>query len=362
MTEPADPHHHFSHRQLLKPDTAAPGRLDAIVVPTNRPISYLRESMRLARELDCLLLVLCSTWSNAGLVISEAARAEVPTIAVDVPPRVRLPRPTADDVLLDTPFRSRSDTSMKRNIGLAVARMMDGWQAILFLDDDITVTADDVRGAAGLLADYDAVGLANTGFPDNSVVCHANREVSGQQFQDTFIGAGALLVPAGGRSHFPHVYNEDWFFLFEHIRERRVALTGEAAQRVYDPFDKPARARRQEFGDCLAEGVFELLDDGRDLADAGLDFWRDYLGRREAFIAAVMQRLPTIEVEDERRARMTESLRAAQNSRAEITPELCVRYLEAWQHDRKVWGDFLADLPEFDSVRSALRHLKLVLP
>ncbi|MFG2038080.1 hypothetical protein [Dactylosporangium sp. NPDC048998] len=326
-------------------------------MPTNRPVDRVRDAMRLARELDCLLLVLCSRWSSASLVISEAARADVSAVAVDVPPRARLPRLNADEVLRETPFRSRTDTSMKRNIALAVAHMMPDWRSVLFLDDDIAVTADDVRGAAGLLAEYDAVGLANAGFPDNSVVCHANREVGG--VQDTFIGGGALLVPATSRSYFPHVYNEDWFFLFDHIRERRVAITGRAEQKEYDPFDGPTRARRQEFGDCLAEGVFELLDDGRELADAGLDFWRDYLARRGAFIAGILQRAHGLPLPPEQRKKMADALHAAQNSRAEITPELCVQYLDAWRRDRAAWEEFLEALPKLSDVHAALKHLSL---
>ncbi|WP_433211154.1 hypothetical protein ACQP00_49945 [Dactylosporangium sp. CS-047395] len=369
----AEPHHHSSHRQLLRPDRAGPGSLDAIIVPTNRPVSFISAAMRLAGELDCLLLVLCSRWSTASLVINEADRAGVRAVAVDVPPRARLPRPGADALLAGRtaaprsgstagprawrrrglPFRSRTDTSMKRNVGLAVAHMMPGWRAVLFLDDDVAVSADDVRGAAGLLGEYDAVGLENTGYPDNSVVCHANRAVGA--VQDTFIGGGALLVPTSSRSYFPNVYNEDWFFLFEHIRERRVAVTGLADQKAYDPFDGPGRARRQEFGDCLAEGVFELLDDGRDLADAGHGFWSDYLDRRGAFIDGIMAQLPP----DAEGVRMRRALRAAQESREKITPQLCVDYLAAWQRDRQAWDDFLAGLPKLSDVHAALRHLSL---
>ncbi|WP_432980619.1 hypothetical protein [Dactylosporangium sp. CA-233914] len=357
MTEPVDPHHHFSHRQLLTPDRLAPGwldgRVDAIIVPTNRPVTFVRSVLRLAHELDCLVLVLCSRWSSASLVGSEADRAEVRAVAVDVPPRARLPRPSADDLLRTKPFRGRTDTSLKRNIGLAVAQMMPGWRAVLFLDDDVAVTAEDVRAAAGLLGEYDIVGLANAGFPDNSVVCHANRAVGG--VQDTFIGGGAMVVPASTRSFFPNVYNEDWFFVFDYVRRRRVAVTGLAVQKPYDPFDGPTRARRQEFGDVLAEGVFELLDDGRDLSCAGVDFWRDYLDRRGAFVEGIAKRLPPTE----QGLRILRSLEAANSSRELITPELCVRYLNAWLHDRLAWQEYLSGLPLLGDVHAALKHLSL---
>src|SRR5437016_6213547 len=72
-------------------------------------------------------------------------------------------------------FERRTDVSLKRNIGLAVARMA-GWQRLMFLDDDIVVEEPDhIRKAGALLGTFGAVGLANNGFPDNSVVCHANR-------------------------------------------------------------------------------------------------------------------------------------------------------------------------------------------
>lgn len=366
MTQPADPRHHYSHTKLLSEATAVPGTVDAVIVPTNRKVGFLQRAMRLAGDLDCLLIVLCSRWSHARPVLGAAAAAGVRAVAVDVPPRAGLPQLETDDLLDDTSFSGRTDTSMKRNIGLAVAHMMPDWRAVLFLDDDITVTADDVRGAAGLLADYAAVGLTNAGFPDNSVVCHANREVGGTQ--DTFIGGGALVVPARSRSYFPHVYNEDWFFLFEHVRDRRVAVTGRAEQKEYDPYRSAKRARRQEFGDCLAEGVFELLDDGRGLAEAGVDFWRDYLTRREAFIAGILDRtrhMPMPRAKRERaaaqakRERMVAALTTAQASRAEITPKLCVRYLDAWQRDRLAWAAFLDRVPPLGNVQEALRHLSL---
>jgi hypothetical protein len=239
---------------------------------------------------------------------------------------------------------------MKRNLGLAVARMMPSWRALLFLDDDVTASADDVRAAAGLLRDFDAVGLENTGYPDNSVVYHARRAAG--EGQDTFIGGGALLVPAGCRAHFPTVYNEDWFFLLDAVRARRVALSGRAEQRDYDPFDRPSRARDQEFGDCLAEGLYALLDVGRGVADAlELDFWRDYLTRRAELIAGIARRSQRPEIRD--------SLLAAQAALANVTPELCVKFLAAWQSDQGGWESFIDGLPALDDVAAALDHLGL---
>jgi hypothetical protein len=89
-----------------------------------------------------------------------------------------------------------SDLSLKRNIGLAVARMV-GWDRVLFLDDDIIdVNPSHIRAAASLLGSHDVVGLKNVGFHDNSVVCHALRRVERSlgMKQDTFVGGGAMAV------------------------------------------------------------------------------------------------------------------------------------------------------------------------
>ena len=214
------PRHRDSHRRLIHRDVSPEGwaQVDAVVVPATRPAPGLTPALKLAAALDCPLLALCSRGTAAAEVRDFAAETGVDAVALDLPQPSTLPDLLTTALLADGPFARHSDTSLKRNIGLAVTRMT-GWRRILFLDDDIDgVDADAVRRAATLLPAYGAVGLENTGYPDNSVVCHANRD-TGNTGQDTFVGAGALLVP--GRqvtSFFPDVYNEDWFFLLATCR------------------------------------------------------------------------------------------------------------------------------------------------
>jgi hypothetical protein len=368
----AAPTHHASHRALLRPAWLSWRRraaLDAIIVPSAREAGAVLHAGRIARELDSALIVLASRSAKSADIHDQLAPLKLKRLyVVDVPADLgeRLPAFHTSKILAREAMARTTDVSAKRNVGLAVARMA-GLRRVLFLDDDMRIPRPaDLKVAAGLLRKHDAVGLRLGGFPDNSVVCHANREVGGTQ--DTFIGGGALVVPARSRSYFPHVYNEDWFFLFEHVRDRRVAVTGRAEQKEFDPFRNAKRARRQEFGDCLAEGVFELLDDGRGLAEAGVDFWRGYLARREAFIAGILDRtrhMPMPRAKRERaaaqakRERMVAALTTAQASRAEITPKLCVRYLDAWQRDRLSWAAFLQRVPPLGDARAALRHLGL---
>ncbi|HEX2130329.1 MAG TPA: hypothetical protein VHH15_02135, partial [Actinophytocola sp.] len=209
---------------------------------------------------------------------------------------------------------------------------------IVFLDDDITVPdPEDLRVAAGLTDEHAVVGLHVDGCPDNSVVCHAYREANGPQ--GTFIGGGALAVGAAAtRSFFPNIYNEDWFFLLdERGLLRPSALTGNVRQEEYNPFAKPQRARSEELGDLLAEGLFSLLDVGKTTRDATYSFWRGFLGQRSRFISDVITMVNGADLDEHRRAQMIAALTAAKSQCVSIRADQCVRYLDAWRRDRIRW-------------------------
>ena len=84
------------------------------------------------------------------------------------------------------------DLSIKRNLGLLLARML-GWQRIFFMDDDIRdVTPADLYATVAVLGHHRSAGMMVTDFPDNSVVCHAHRQTGAAQ--DTFVSGSALAV------------------------------------------------------------------------------------------------------------------------------------------------------------------------
>lgn len=346
MTKTASRYHRGSHNSLLTRAAtieSVPKDVDAIIVPTARPPVYLRNTIAVARELGCTLVALCSGRSHAREVERLARNAAVKVVAVDTGPVLAgaLPRFATTEMLRCTKFNRRTDTSSKRNLGLVLAAVA-GWKRIVFLDDDISVPVPGhLRDAAGLLAQHATVGLTNGGFPDNSVVCHAYRESGGPQ--ETFIGGGALAVAANSFSaFFPSIYNEDWFFLLDDDRLRPSAVTkGVAVQSPYDPYSDVRRARSEELGDCLAEGIFALLDVGDRIQDATARYWRDFLTRRRLFIDEVIGGVRAMDTDPAKRALMIEALKAARGRSWRIEPELCVQYLRAWQADRDTWRRFL---------------------
>jgi hypothetical protein len=281
----------------------------------------------------------------------------------------------------ETSHRPALDTSLKRNIGVLLARIQ-GWRRIVFLDDDVSVPrASDLLRLANLLDRYHAVGLAihgypdgypighpdgyPDGYPDNSVVCHAHREAGGGQ--DTFLGGGALAVDPtrANMSFFPTIYNDDWFFLLKKTGLHNVALTGRAIQREYDPFRRPERAYDEEFGDVMAEGVFWLLDQRRHLSDADSSYWGQWLDGRRRFIEDILARI-TVRAQEsqapedrDKCQRIIAALNEAERRRADISPWQCEDYLRTWETDLADWQTMLAQLPSEDSPKRALAHLDL---
>jgi hypothetical protein len=362
MSENDTPFHHGSHRKLLQSPASVrqgPG-VDAIIVPTARRPAYLAGAAELAETLGCTLVTLHSgIWTTAA----KAARrieADIDLIAIDVPESARLNLPSwATSRVLDGPvFARRSDLSAKRNLALMLGHMLN-WSQLLFLDDDITqLKSADVRAASGLLGSYHAVGLQIIGFPDHSVVCHAFRQAGGKQ--QSFIGGGALAVDIRrSKSFFPDIYNDDWFFLLDGVRGLQpTAVTGEVVQYPYDPFRSPDRARAEELGDVLAEGIYWLLDKGRSIIDADTDHWAWFLEQRCQFITDVLK---MVEADDALapadRVRRIDALKGSLGRLALITPELCKEYLRAWAVDRKRWLRHVGKLPAGQSREAALGAL-----
>lgn len=366
-------HHHGSHRQLLSEHGAYPdpADVDAIIVPTARNAAMLDTAIALASKLDSTLVVLCSRSSTADDAVARSAHEGVRLVAIDIDdmPAGVVPAFETCAVLAGTGFERLTDTSLKRNLGLLLSRLI-GWRRIVFLDDDIKIPEPmDLRDAAGMTDHYAGVGLVTDpveGMPDNSVVCHAFRAAGGEQ--DVFIGGGALAIGAASMtSFFPNIYNEDWFFLLDDDGLRPTATTGTAVQKAYDPF-RTARAEMEELGDCLAEGLYWLLDNGRSLRDATEDHWRTSLGRRVEFIDDVLEMAAGMD-DAALRTRVRRSLMAARARCLSIRPELCVRYVEAWHADRVRWRRHLDDLdrlriprvpdrrPTVEEVRKMFRSL-----
>ena len=346
--DPTSRYHRGSHRELLAqaPRLRHPSaRVDALLVPTHRSVEHLNTAIRLAAELDCTLVALCSDQITKDDIASHAVSRDVDLVSIDTTkiPVGLMPTFATNTLLAGHLLERTADTSLKRNLGLLLSRLI-GWHRALFLDDDIAVPdTNHLRSAAHHLDTYASVGLDNIGWPDNSVVCHAYRETHGQQ--KTFIGSGALAFSGTTENaFFPQIYNEDWFFLLDKVSQRRVAVTGEVFQEHYDPYSDIHRAQSEEFGECLAEGLFWRLDHGLATHNTDHDFWTDFLNRRRAFIDEVRHRVTRLVSDPARRSTMLEVLATSRTCAETITPRLCLDYLRRWERDRTAWAEHLETL------------------
>ena len=357
-----------THAELLARDvsvvaTQRTPALDAIVVPASRPAANLRHAITLAVDIGCQLILLCSRRTRVSEVSQMLANCSPTQASV-----IELPRGYSHEWFdfytsrwarrwLPKPCGARdTDLSVKRNLGLMIARMR-GWERLLFLDDDITgFDAAAVRYTASMLDRYDAVGTLVTDFPDNSVVCHAHRATGGRQ--DVLVSGSVLAVDCTAPiSFFPDIYNEDWLFFYNNVVNQSLGCSGlSASQLCYDPFADPRRAARQEFGDVLAEGLYALLHDGRYRYDTG-DYWSHFLAARRTFLDAIIDRVES--AEEEKRPKIRAAVETARYCLDKIRPYHCEEYIALWKDDLNRWDQRVREIPAAPTIGAALQHLGL---
>jgi hypothetical protein len=363
-----------THAELIEPSYPAPQAvgtgLNAIIVPASRPAKSLQTAAELANATGARLVVLCSFRAHAGEVRALLAEHQLlDPVIVEIPQM-------CDGWILRNFETTRwvqhgrgnsvcgarnSDLSMKRNTGLLLARML-GWERIFFMDDDIrAVSADALLSTVSLLGavghGYRTAGMSVERYPDNSVVCHARREVGEQQ--GVFVSGSVLAVDCRVPfDFFPDLYNEDWLFFYRDAAQERLATPGSLAEQLtYDPFADPQRAAGQEFGDVIAEGLYALLHRGLGVEAADEEYWKQFLKYREGVLEGVTSRLPN--VRPELRGPISKAIGAAQEVHGEVTADMCVEYLAAWQRDLDQWGKLLANLAPAPSIEDALAAVGL---
>lgn len=364
---------HASHTQLIglgDPDPTGceeSPALDAIVVPASRPAHNLEQAITLARAIGCHLIILCSRDADPTAVDKLlTVRSFTDATVIDIPPRYRhayFEFETTKWAKERFPTRN-SDLSMKRNVGLVLARML-GWQRIFFMDDDIRdldaaallATVATVGGESSSGQRYYSAGMTTVDFPDNSVVCHARRAIG--EFQGVFVSGSALAVDCTvSFGFFPDVYNEDWLFFYRDVTEGRLGSSGRTTTQLrYDPFADPQRAANEEFGDVIAEGLYALRDQdlSTEYAMTG-EYWHQFLADRMRILDEIIE---SEKAQPRIRWNMRLAVAAARKCLEEIQPDMCVDYVERWRRDLGRWEGTLKRIPRAASIGDALLQLGL---
>ena len=171
-------------------------------------------------------------------------------------------------------------------------------------------------------------------------------------------------------SFFSDIYNEDWFFFAREAASRELRRVGQATQLDYDPYASPDRARREEFGDLLAEGLFALMGEvdpgvrfGQQLRAVNEGYWSRFIeARHQVIMETVTLIRDAIERngDDGRLSSALVSLAAAQNQLDhKITADDCVDFVHAWQDDLEEWQTFSSGVNDVGNTRDAMDFLQL---
>jgi hypothetical protein len=294
------------------------------------------------------------------------------SLVIKIADRLKYPRfqtETASPNFQKANFNRTNDLSTKRNLGLVLARL-HGWSKIAFVDDDITISRRDyIARLAGQLDNHQVAGMRVPEFPDNSVVCHARR-LAGLT-QDVFVTGAVLGVQCNNLPlpFFPDIYNEDWFFFAEEAAARKLPRVGQARQLEYDPFASPNRARCEEFGDLLAEGLYAFIGEEdpslpleEQLRGATGPYWSRFIEARHGAIHETrdaLRRYIDWDADNEKACAALNSLAAAESQLQTITADLCVDYLAAWRTDLAAWQGFTNGVSNIDGTRKAMEFLEL---
>jgi hypothetical protein len=349
------------------------GRLDAVIVPASRPASFLQPVINMTACLGVVLIVLCSKQTRVEQVARRVAGTPgAKGLIIPIPEgwkHAAFPSRTADPVFAEANAGRASDLSLKRNLGLLLARLR-GWNKVAFVDDDIALSqTDNIARLAGQLDAHQVAGMVVEKHPDNSVVCHARR-LAGMR-QDVFITGAVLGVHCNSLplSYFPDVYNEDWFFFAKEAAARMLPRVGTARQLEYNPYASPDRARREEFGDLLAEGLYALFGDAspdmsldEQLRGATSTFWQRFIEARQEVLTetrTALGRLANQAPCNDSVSAAYYALGAAESQLNTVTPDLCLNFLEAWQEDLGEWQRFSSGVNNVGSVLQAMDFLEL---
>lgn len=360
-------------------------KVGAIIVPTSRKVSsiekYLRHALDVAQQLGLPLVVLCSKRSNSRDFAALADTYDkLSWVAIDGPF-------TGRDMVgfkfscNESPLslRKTMDLSAKRNFGLNFAKHM-GWETVLFVDDDIVLTADYVTKVANLHRDGAALIASNTReYPDNSVVLGAYRETYDRL--DNFINSNSLLVKIDEAVGFyPRIYNEDWLFIIPYIiKNRDIVWAGSVKQKKYNPFEK-MRALEEEPGDLLAEGLMRLVVDiiksarPDDTYEALLEnlqrradkaFWEREILQRAVLIQDLLKNISSLSLHPIKARRMRASLKESlfallgDGVREGLSADALVAWVHAWMIDLNRWMSYKPKAAKHTKLGGVLRELKL---
>jgi len=350
-----------NYMELLASQPARGVAIDVLVVPTARPTEHISVVSELAAKTLTPLVALSSKEASPDDIAAELSeKPDLQWAVIDVPEDYHhqfMDFSAADCIPEAARPSPPSDLSLKRNIGMYIGRQFG--HRLFFIDDDIQISPAQLDHAGRLLEDYGLAGLRSLIFADKSVLGRIEHERRpkrtpyrpGRQLrEDIFLSGSALGVNLDKvNDHFPDIYNEDWLFMFNSVIRSEAVSAGEAWQLPYT-WLLEARAKKEEFGDTIADGIYDACLNDQTSQLVRTRYWEQVIDERRNRIGRMR---------DGRRPRVDSVLRAALSISNIITPELCAEYIESWNIDRMAWKARLAKVPSFKTLHDRLAAIDL---
>lgn len=323
----------FSHRDILRRNTPTPvldAFPDAIFVPflsdcrLERHKNYFK-----ALTLRTEVIFLASDSISASGMPTELANSEV-IVVRDIEPKHLFSATETRRHPRAIQFLASWDLDIKRNVAIFVAKQR-GYKRIILHDSDVTIPEHAIHEIIGALDFVALAGPAIEEFPDTSVLGHLQR-LNGDPEESFVTGAALGIHIPRAPIFFPCIYNEDWFAVYENALASELGLVGAAKQDEYSPLET-GRAKREEFGDFIAEALFQArLPIGH--ADLNKEsFWTNAKGVRLAELERLHQSLPF------HIAR--EVLREMSATLISIDAHECVDFMRRWRLDKQAFANAL---------------------
>jgi hypothetical protein len=233
------------------------------------------------------------------------------------------------------------DLPAKRNIGLMYGAL-HGFDKLILLDDDISnINSELLKNALIVSTGLALLGVLIDHFPDLSVIEHIRWRLYREY--EPFIAGNCLIIDLKQTcGYFPRLYNEDWLFIFAHPKQRVGFVSNWFIhQQEYDPF-KPEKAIWQEFGDTVAEGMFDAWSSDRIEESTTIDFWDSFSKQRKNSLRDIRCDLVGMPAQNE--PRMLECIEAAHLRSCEFRPRDLLDFMQRSRTSSEQYSQMLLEL------------------
>lgn len=156
---------------------------------------------------------------------------------------------------------------------------------VLFMDDDIHVYNPYlINDLFTSINDFLFVGANISGLVDDSVLGHIATDLG--IFNERMLSGGFMVFKPNKISHFfLNNYNEDWIWLFLHLKGEKYLQKGEVLQELSNPLDNyQDKMVFQELGEIALDGIMNLFKEETNDDLINLLFWKRMISEREDYL------------------------------------------------------------------------------